>query len=183
MANQSTISESTLVDGLKAGQKTAFDYLYTHYSAALTGIALRYTGDKELSEEVVHDSFLKIWKGIEKYDPAHGKLFTWMARICRNTALDTKRAKGFKGRKRTESLTNTVITNDKTPTTSLNIETIGIVDLLKDIDDPQADVIRSLYLEGNTQTQASEDLGIPLGTVKTRLRLGMKKIRQNLGLK
>lgn len=159
-----------------------FDYLYNHYSAALMGVALRVVRDREVAEEVVHDSFLKIWKGLENYDADKGRLFTWMARICKNASLDKVKSKNYKNSQKTDSILNVVTDNRDDLKGEMNTDTIGIAEWMQVLTQEQKSVFDSIYFQGMSHSEAAEELEIPLGTVKTRLRLGLIEIRKKLGL-
>src|SRR4051812_8907071 len=93
IAKRITISEDELVSGLKSRNKSSLDYLYDHYSSALYGVISRVLRNEDVAEEVLQDAFLRIWDRIENYDPAKGRLFTWMLNIARNLAIDKTRSK------------------------------------------------------------------------------------------
>lgn len=179
---QNRLSEAKLLELLKNKKKEGFDYLYDNYSAALMGTALRIMGDRSEAEEVVHDSFLKIWNGIDGYDSDKGRLFTWMARICKNTSLDRLKSARIKREYKTDSIQNVVSATESQHRTSMNVDTIGVKEWIDDLDEGQRQVIQTLYFQGMSHSQAAEVLDIPLGTVKTRLRAGLKVIRKKLGI-
>ena len=176
------LSEEELITLLQKKSKEGFNYLYDNYSAALMGIALRVLGDRADAEEAVHDSFLKIWKSIEQYDIGKGRLFTWMARICKNNCLDRAKSARSKRSSKTDSIQDVVSATEKVHSTTLNTDIIGVKEWMNELDEDQRSVIQTLYFQGMSQSQAAEVLEIPLGTVKTRLRAGLKVIRKNLGI-
>jgi RNA polymerase sigma-70 factor (ECF subfamily) len=176
------IEESELILLLQKQEKVGFDYLYDHYSAALMGIALRIVEDKDSAEEIVHDTFMKIWNSIEGYESDKGRLFTWMARICKNCSLDHVKSKNFKKNLKTDGLSNVVVDRETGLREHVNTDTIGVKEWMNVLPPEQKAVFQALYFEGMSQSQAAEELEIPLGTVKTRLRMGLIEIRKKLGV-
>jgi RNA polymerase sigma-70 factor (ECF subfamily) len=158
------------------------EYLYDHYSGALLGVISRIIKKDALAEEILQDVFLKIWDRIDSYDAAKGKLFTWMLNIARNQAIDKTRSKEFSKGKKTDDIENLVSKVDKKDYTELSVESIGLEELLKQLPEDQRFVIDQHYLKGYTQAEVSEEFNLPLGTVKTRMRLGMKGLRNLLKL-
>ncbi len=172
------MSEQQLIERLIAKDKTALEYLYDHYSGALNGVILRIVGNEDVAEEVLQDAFFKFWERIEMYDRKKGTLFTWMLAISRNLALDKLRSKNFKKSKKTDDIENSVSTSDSRHFTEQKIENIGVKDILKDLNEDQKFIIEMLYFQGYTQSELAEEHGIPLGTVKTRLRAAILKLRK-----
>lgn len=146
------------------------------------GIALRVVGDKDTAEEIVHDTFMKIWNSVEGYESDKGRLFTWMARICKNCSLDYVKSKNFKKSQKTDDITNVVTDREKGLREQMNTDTIGVNEWMNVLEPEQKAVFNALYYQGMSQSQAAEELEIPLGTVKTRLRLGLIEIRKKLGV-
>jgi len=170
-------SEEALVAALQRKDKSALEYLYDHYSAALLGVVSRIIKKEELAEEILQDVFLKIWDRIDSYDASKGKLFTWMLNIARNQAIDKTRSKEFTKSKKTDDIENLVGKVDRKDYTELHVEGIGLQEVLKQLPDEQRFVIDQHYLKGYTQAEMSEEFNLPLGTVKTRMRLAMKELR------
>jgi RNA polymerase sigma factor (sigma-70 family) len=165
---------------LQGKDKSAFEYLYDHYSGALLGVISRIIKKEELAEEILQDVFLKIWDRIETYDAAKGKLFTWMLNIARNQAIDKTRSKEFNKGKKTDDIETLVSKVDKSDFTETKIEGIGLQELLKRLPEEQRFVIDHHYLKGYTQAEMAEEFNLPLGTVKTRMRLAMIELRNLL---
>ncbi len=147
------------------------------------GVVSRIIKREEIAEEVLQDAFLKIWDRIDSYDPSKGKLFTWMLNITRNLAIDKTRSREFSKDKKTDDIENYVSRIDREGHTVQNEEAIGLSELLKSLPDDQRFIIDQHYLKGYTQAEISEEFNLPLGTVKTRMRLAMKELRNILGIK
>ena len=176
------ISEEALVAALQRKERSALEYLYDNYSGALLGVISRILKKVELAEEVRQDVFLKIWDRIDTYDATKGKLFTWMLNIARNQSIDKTRSKEFSKGKKTDDIENLVGKLDRTDYTELSVEAIGLQEVLKQLPEDQRFVIDHHYLKGYTQAEMSEEFNLPLGTVKTRMRLAMKELRNLLKL-
>lgn len=141
------------------------------------GVVFRILNNETIAEEVLQDFFLKVWNQIEQYDAARGRLFTWMVKIARNLAIDKMRSKEISRNEKTDRLDNLVNTIDDQQSVSQRTDLIGINDSLKDLPDDQKFVIEYLYFKGYSQAELAKDFNIPLGTVKTRLRSALQKLR------
>jgi RNA polymerase sigma factor (sigma-70 family) len=167
---------------LKRKDQSALDYLYDHYSGAIYGVIFRILKKEEIAEEVLQDVFLKIWDKIESYDTTKGKLFTWMINIARNQAIDKTRSKeSSKGRK-TDDIDYLVNKIDIQENSQLAVDAIGLKEVLMKLPEDQQFIVNQLYLKGYTQSEVAEEFNIPLGTVKTRLRLAMIELRSILNI-
>jgi RNA polymerase sigma factor (sigma-70 family) len=146
----------------------------------LYGVILRIVGKEEIAEEVLQDVFLKIWDKFNSYDETKGRLFTWMVNVARNQAIDKTRSKEIVKEKKTGALEKVVSRIDDREFVEQRIEGIGVKDILKALPEEQRFVVDHLYLKGYTQSELAEEFNIPLGTVKTRLRLAMRQLRSML---
>lgn len=175
MATKTTkYSEEDLIAALKRNQQDAFEYLYDNYSSALYGSVSRFISDDEKAADMLQDIFLKIWKNIGKYDASKGRLFTWMMNITRNTCIDLLRKE--KGKYHVDVQDNIIQVDAKTnhqPNTSV-IDLRTILEKLR----PERKVLLDLvYLQGYTQEEAAEQLEIPLGTAKSRIRVALQELK------
>jgi RNA polymerase sigma factor (sigma-70 family) len=176
------IPETILVDRLRSRDRAALEYLYDNYSGALYGVIVRIVKKEEIAEEVLQDVFLKIWDRFSGYDAEKGKLFTWLVNIARNQAIDKTRSREISKEQKTGGLENFVSRIDNEEFIEQQIEGIGVKDILKDLPEEQRFVVDHLYFKGYTQSEVAEEFNIPLGTVKTRLRLAMQQLRITLGV-
>jgi RNA polymerase sigma factor (sigma-70 family) len=172
-----------LVARLIRKDQSALDYLYDHYSGALYGVVFRILRKEETSEEVLQDVFLKIWDKIESYDATKGKLFTWMINIARNQAIDKTRSKETSKGRKTDDIDYLVNKIDIQEHSQLQVDAIGLKEVLLKLSEDQQFIVNQLYLKGYTQSEVAEKFNIPLGTVKTRLRLAMIELRSILDIK
>lgn len=174
------MKEEEIIRGLKSRDKKTLSYLYDHYAGALLGVITRIVQHQDIAEEVLQDSFFRYWEKIDQYDSQKGRLFTWMMRIARNLALDKLRSKGMKQQGKSDSITDNVYTLDKSHNTETSVDAIGLKKVMNSLPEEQRFVIEKLYLEGYTQSEVAEEFDIPLGTVKTRTRSAMVKLRKIL---
>ncbi len=137
---------------------------------------MRILNRQDDAEEVLQAVFLKIWNNIESYNENRATLFTWMAQIARNTAIDRKRLKSFEMVSKTESFD----ISQSTLRTDGNKADIDIEHLIKDMPEKYKVLIAKMFLEGYTQQEIADEMDMPLGTVKTRLRDAIKMLRDSL---
>jgi RNA polymerase sigma factor (sigma-70 family) len=171
------------VTRLKKKDQSALDYLYDHYSGAIYGVIFRILKKEETAEEVLQDVFLRVWDKIESYDSTKGKLFTWMINIARNQAIDSTRSKENSKSRKTDDIDYLVSRIDIQEHSQLPVDAIGLKEVLQRLTEEQQFIISQLYLKGYTQSEVAEEFNIPLGTVKTRLRLAMIELRSILDIK
>jgi RNA polymerase sigma factor (sigma-70 family) len=179
---QSTVkySEEDLIALLQRRDQVAFAYLYDNYSAALNGVIARMVDDTQLAEDILQETFVKIWNNFGQYDATKGRLFTWMINITRNLTIDTLRSKGYKKQQKISQDENFVSsTQDKNYSTS-KFDTIGIRKQVQNLKPDQKIIIDLAYFGGYTQEEISTEMKIPLGTVKTRMRTAIIELRKLL---
>ena len=164
---------NTIVERLKERDATAMNYLYEHYSSALYGIIFRTLGNEALAEETLHDVFLKIWNQIDKYDATKGNLFTWMYRIARNKAIDVRRSKNFQNSIKSTELTPFV----NTFTSETKDDKYGLKELIKKMNEDCIKLINMNFFMGFSHGDISNELEMPLGSVKTKIRSCISKLR------
>jgi RNA polymerase sigma factor (sigma-70 family) len=177
------IAEEDLIKALTSRDRSALSYLYDHYSGALYGVIIRIVKKETIAEEVLQDVFIKIWERFNSYNAAKGKLFTWMLNIARNQAIDKTRSKEISNEQKTSGIEKVVSRIDQQEFSETPVEGIGLKELLKKLPEEQKFVVEYLYFQGYSQSELAEEFNIPLGTVKTRLRLAMQHLRTTLGLK
>lgn len=168
-------TEQKIISYLAEGNKRALNLLYEHYSASLYGVILKVTNNEELAEDALQETFVKVWKNAHKYDASKAKLFTWLYRIARNTAIDKLRSYNNRFFKEVQIDKSDVYI---LPTMNINQDVMDIKKHLGTLDEKYQIVIKALYFEGLTQQEASEELEIPLGTVKSRLKIGLRELKK-----
>ncbi len=160
----------------------AFEKLYDMYSDNIRGVITTIVRDKELAEELAQDVFVKIWNNSDSYNPSKGRFFTWILNIARNTAIDKVRSKSYKDQKKNLPADYFVGILEQADTDAESLDTTGLKKLLMNLKKKCVQIIELLYFKGYTQKQAAEELGIPLGTVKTRNRNCIGQLRDNMTL-
>jgi RNA polymerase sigma-70 factor (ECF subfamily) len=171
-------TEENLVAALKRRENDAFKHLYMNYRGSLYNIILQLITDTEIANDVLQDVIITIWKQIDKYDAAKGKLFTWMVRLTRNAAINKLRSKVYKSQAKNENLDHYVLAIEENNPGTENINQIGLRQQVHQLRKEYTDVIELSYYNGFTQEEISKALDIPLGTVKTRLRSALLELRK-----
>ncbi|MCW3077569.1 MAG: polymerase subunit sigma-70 [Bacteroidetes bacterium] len=175
-ARANIIPEEELIASLKARESDAFEYLYDNYSHELFGIAKKILNSQELAEDVLQDTFVKIWNSFATYDATKGRLFTWMLNVARNTALDKLKSKHVKHQ--TQSVEQNAKAINALESPRQNIDHIGLKQSLSALKPEYKNIIELAYYNGLTQDEISKELGIPLGTVKTKMRAALMELRK-----
>ena len=165
-----------LVQELQNGDENALSTLYDMYSDSLYGLILKIVKDDGLAQDILQDCFVKIWQKAQTYDSSKGSFFTWMLNVCRNKSIDELR-KVDRHRKGKDEIGNA--TDYKKQGIEHNINTIGLKDIVNDLPDDQKLIVEYLYFKGYTQQETSDELDIPLGTVKSRSRMAIKALRDS----
>jgi RNA polymerase sigma factor (sigma-70 family) len=176
----STYTEPELIKTLKDRNEQSFNYLYNQYSGALYSIILQIVPDQGLANDVLQEAFINIWRKIDSYDQAKGRLFTWMLNIVRNLAIDTIRSKAYQNSRKNQELPDVFSLNQDNHLTHLNIDEIGLRKVLEKLKPEHRVLIDLAYFKGYTHEEISEIEEIPLGTVKTRIRSALIQLREQL---
>jgi RNA polymerase sigma factor (sigma-70 family) len=167
--------ENEIVNLLKNGDKKAINLLYEYYADAIYGVILKIISDEDIAQDVLQESFVKIWKNSKKYDSSKAKLFTWLYRIAYNTAIDKVRSLKNKNTNEVQIETSSVY---RITSNELNQDVLDIQKHLSSLDEKYQIVLNALFFEGMTQQEASEELDIPLGTIKSRLKIGLRELKK-----
>jgi len=170
--------EKELIKDLKLMDMRAFSFLYAQYSSALLAIIIKIVKSRETAEDVLQETFTKVASKIVQYDETKGRLFTWMARIARNKAFDH-----IKGRGSTNSAKNIKIEEimdlvEMNNCCYYNPDTIGIGQLTTTLNPFQKEVLDLVYFQGYSHVETAKILNIPIGTVKTRIRISILTLRK-----
>jgi len=173
-------SEEELIFALQQHDQQAFSYLYDNYSGALFGLIYKMVNDKELAEDILQETFVKIWNNFSNYDSMKGRLFTWMLNLTRNLTIDTLRSKGYKKQSKIHTDENSVNNFTDNTHAAEKFDAMGIRKQLTLLKNDQKQIIDLAYFGGFTQDEISKQLQIPLGTVKTRMRAAILELRKIL---
>jgi len=192
MASQNdrpAIPDGELVVRMVGRDERALGDLYDRHGAPVYSLALAIVGERADAEEVVVDSFGQAWRTAEQFDPARGSVTAWLATITRTRALDLVRARGRRARALTraavgnsEGLAAPIAAAGEAPDRGVERqEARRLVERsLAELSEAQRRVIELAYFAGLTQTEIAAELQEPLGTVKTRMRAGLEKLRGSL---
>ena len=174
-----SLSEDELVLALRNREKIAVEALYDMYSASLFGVISRIITEEAAAEDVLQETFVKIWHSFSGYSAEKGRLFTWMVNIARNLAIDKVRSKDFRNNTKNQELENNVTFIDKQKNTVYNPDLLGIKELVETLKPEQKSILDLVYFKGYTHVEVAEELGVPLGTIKTRLRMAIQQLRKH----
>ena len=174
-----SLSEEELVSALKRQDTIAIKALYDMYSGALLGVISRIIQQTEVAEDLLQETFVKIWNSAGSYDASKGRLFTWMMNVARNLSIDKLRSKDFKNANKNQDIENNVDFIDQQKRVSFNADTLGVKDLVTKLKPDLKEVLELVYFKGFTHVEAAEQLNLPLGTVKTRVRMAIIELRKN----
>ncbi len=160
---------------LQDGDKSALYELYNRYSAALYGVILRMCKKESLAQEILQDTFLKVWKQIHTYDPKKGRFYTWTYRIARNTTLNALRKEKDLIQKEDLSVyTDMEVEEDDRDYSQIN-------GMLRKLEPHHQLAIDLVYFKGMTHREAHEEMGVPLGTFKSYIQQALRQLRTSYG--
>ena len=162
----------------------AFEVFYDRHGGVAYSLAYRIVGEKAAAEDVTQEAFISIWRSGARFDRARGSVRSWMLSIVRNRAIDALRSRAGKAPKLTfddDAILEQRPSGELTEEEAMRRETAGEVrGALGELPGEQSKVIELAYFGGFSQSEISRMLGVPLGTVKGRMRLGLEKIRGEL---
>lgn len=173
--------EPELLERVRAHDADALLSLYRLHGQRVFSLAYRLLLDRSAAEEIVQDTFWKLWQRPDMFDPQRGALISWLYTVSRNLALDRKRKENRR------AVENVMLNIDGRVPGAMAPEMAAMADpavsrairsAMDALPADQKDVIELAYFEGTTHSEISERLGAALGTVKTRLRLGLSKLRE-----
>jgi len=180
------IGDEELLAGLAAGRLEALDVLYERYKTMAYGIARRITGDDSLAEDVVQEAFLGAWRNADRYVAGRGSVKTWLLAIVHHRAIDAVRRRKpaselpeeAEGMRTPEPLTLPDVWGE----VAGRLDAGAVQTALTALPALQREVLELAYFGGPSQTEIAERTGVPLGTVKSRVRLALVAMRRELGM-
>jgi RNA polymerase sigma factor (sigma-70 family) len=178
LIQQLKYSEDELVAGLQQKDQQVFSYLYDNYAPALNAVIYKMVENRELSEDILQEAFVKIWNNFASYDKTKGRLFTWMLNLTRNLTIDTLRSKSYKKQTKISGDENIVSNIQDSNSGIEKFDSLGLAKQLSNLKPDQKTIIDLAYFNGFTQDEISKQLNIPLGTVKTKMRSAIIELRK-----
>jgi RNA polymerase sigma-70 factor (ECF subfamily) len=178
--------ESTLLVRIAGGDERALAELYDRLSPLAYGLALRVAGSPDLAEDCVQDAFLRVWRRAERYDQSRGAARPWFLRLVRNLVIDQLRARGSRDRAEIRSVkaTDDAPPPERPDEAAARRERAACVrEALDALPPDQRRVIEIAYFEGLSHTEIAARENTPLGTVKTRIRDGVVRLRAHFARK
>jgi RNA polymerase sigma-70 factor (ECF subfamily) len=174
--------DAELLHAVARGDEAALAALYDRYSAILYGLLVRILHDRPEAEDVLQEVFLQIWQRASSFDEGRGRPFTWLVTLARSRAIDRLRAVGSRERAALASAAETVEPVADAERDAERSERGEVVrGALAEIPEEQRRALLLAYFEGLSQTEIAARLNQPLGTVKTRMRSGLMRLRELLG--
>jgi RNA polymerase sigma-70 factor, ECF subfamily len=175
-------ADRAALNRIARGELDALDELYERYKTVAYSIALRITNDASLAEDVVQDAFLGAWRNAARYIEGRGSVKTWLLAIVHHRAIDAvrRRRPAADLPERDEAPPLSLRLPDVWAEVAANLDAVAVRDALAALTDVQREAIELAYFGGLTQVEIAEQTGAPLGTVKSRMRLGLLAMRRVL---
>lgn len=179
--NNSIKTDTEIVALLKEGSNEGYEALYNQYGKTLYGIIYRMLMmDEVVSQDVLQDTFVKIWKNISQYKEEKGTFYTWIFNIAKNQAFDYLKSKSYNNKLKNQSIDDFIHEAEHSESAYIKSELIGLSKLIQVLKNDQRELIDMVYFKGFTQEEAAKNLSIPSGTVKTRIRAALIHLRNYL---
>lgn len=173
------LADEELISLAGQGEAQAFAVLYDRHGRAAYSLAYRMMGEKQAAEDLVQDGFLKVWRGAESYRAERGSVRTWILSIVHNCGIDQLRSTASRRRtqEKVEASAPVSQPSEAFAETLRNSQREQVREALGTLPREQLKILELAYFSGYTHVEIAELLSLPLGTVKGRMRLGLKKIR------
>jgi RNA polymerase sigma-70 factor, ECF subfamily len=179
-----SLADEDVMQLVRRGDARAFEVIYERHSGAAFSLAYRMMGTRSGAEDVTQDAFLSMWRSGARYDRARGSVRTWVLGIVHHRAIDALRRATVHDRRRAgdEGIEERFEARERTDAEAARREEAGAVrGALSSLPADQSQVIELAYFGGFTHTEIADMLDAPVGTIKGRMRLGLKKMRAQLG--
>ncbi|MDQ3696243.1 MAG: sigma-70 family RNA polymerase sigma factor [Chloroflexota bacterium] len=183
------LNDAELIGRAAEGDAHALEILYDRYSSVVLSFAFRLVADRQVAEEVLQEAFFRAWQQGKAFNAGRGTFVTWLLSITHNLAIDEIRRRRRRPQKADSEEPEAFLATVADSSTGANVEDeawLGalrdtIAEALRELPTAQREAIELAYYQGLTQREIADRLGEPLGTVKTRMRLGLQKLRESLG--
>ncbi len=178
-------SDEALLAGYATGDPDAAAVFVGHFQAKVVGLALAITRDRAEAEEVAQDAFVRAWRHAASYDPRRGRVSSWLLGITRNAALDRLRVSTRRPELPVEEFAEDLLHDDVADLADRAVDRDAVervVDSLRSLPAEQRQAVLAVTIYGLTTAELSAATGVPLGTAKTRIRLGLRKLREAQGV-
>ena len=169
--------DALLLRYVAAGETDALRALYDRYGSVLYGLAYRTLGDRQLAEDCVQEVFVTAWRSAERYDPRRASVTTWLFTILRNKTVDALRRRSRRPADPLPERWPDDEAPDAADVVAANDQGERVASALAELPPNQLEAVSLAYFEGLTQSEIADRLGVPLGTVKGRLRLALDRLR------
>ncbi len=179
-------THEALLPSVARGDTTAFESLYDRYSSTLYALLLRILSNPEDAQEVLQETFVKAWTNAKMFDAARGSEVAWLISIARSRGIDRLRSRKIRGDRENDAGREISIHSAFVESTTgadkavQSQEGSAVRSALSELPEAQRVALELAYFEGMSQSEIAAKLGEPLGTIKTRMQLGMKKLRERL---
>ena len=175
------LADENLISFVGQGDAEAFTTLYERHSHAAFSLAYRVMGERQAAEDLAQDAFLKLWRSATSYRPERGSVRTWLLSIVRNRGIDQIRSQASRRRtqEKIEALAQRSQPSEAFAETWRNSQRDQVREALNTLPPEQLKILELAYFSGYTHVQISELVDVPLGTIKGRMRLGLKKMRDH----
>ena len=173
------LADEDLISVVEAGDAEAFATLYDRHSRAAFSLAHRMMGERQAAEDLAQDAFIKVWRGAASYRAERGSVRTWILSIVHNRGIDQLRSQASRRRTqdKIEASAPRSQPSEAFTETWRNSQRDQVREALNTLPQGQLKILELAYFSGYTHVEIADLMGLPLGTVKGRMRLGLKKIR------
>jgi RNA polymerase sigma-70 factor (ECF subfamily) len=180
-----SVPPAALLPAIAQGSASAFEELYDRYSSTIYGLLLRILGNPEDAQEVLQETFVKAWTNAKMFDAVRGSEIAWLISIARSRGIDRLRSRRTRVEREEEAGRElTIVAPTEVESVDESVihgeERIAVRGALAELPDAQRLALELAYFEGLSQSEIAAKLNQPLGTIKTRMQLGMKKMRERL---
>ncbi|MBS1595254.1 MAG: sigma-70 family RNA polymerase sigma factor [Bacteroidetes bacterium] len=173
------IPEQELIDLIKRQRKEGYDLLYNLYANAIYTVICRSVTDTAVAEDLLQEVFVKIWRNIDKYDSDKGRLYTWLVRLTRNVCIDHLRSCEHRNAQATRENTDDI--REMADKKDREID-YGMMAVIARMEPKYREVIDMVFYHNYSHIEAAEVLGLPLGTLKSRVRMALIMLKSSLQL-